>query len=336
MFRRHPLTRRSGVSRVRPSLGLEQLENRTTPSATSLLHVADPLLGTLGLQSPAPLQSAPSAPSAAPALREVSTAPVTLNLIVVRIDVPNNLLSSANNSAPVLITILREVPATAPIPDVTTAALSNLFNAIERALAAATESPLLAPTLGRVGNPTGGAGQVGRPTIDMNFLPVLQPLTSIVVPNATTGTAPGQDRPAQDFVGVASRGFLTFPNGTFFVESVIAAADLGFAPALLVPPNTIPQDAGPEVAPPDAGPRYGPEAIEVVPDEAIPAVDAVVPDVPVQAAAFVPQQLVETLRADPFGLLTVLSAAVGAWYHGSRRAERKPGLRPTEGFDTNA
>jgi len=332
MFRRHQLTRRSGVSRVRPSLGLEQLENRTTPSATSLLHIADPLLGTLGLQSSAPTQSAPSA---APALREVPAAPVTVNLLIIRIDVPSSLLSSGSNVTPVLITIIRDVPATAPIADVTTAALSSFFNAFDRALSAATESPVLAPTLGRVGNPIGGAGQVGRPTIDMNFLPVLQPQTSIVVPNSTTGTAPGQDRPAQDFVGVASRGFLTFPNGTFFVESVIAAADLGFAPALLVPPNTIPQDAGPEVAPPDAGPRFGPEAIEVV-DEAIPAVDTVVPDVPVQAAAFAPQQLVETLRADPFGLLTVLSAAVGAWYHGSRRAERKPGLRPTENPDTNA
>jgi len=332
MFRRHQLTRRFGVSRVRPSLGLEQLENRTTPSATSLLHIADPILGTLGLQSAAPI---PAAQSAAPAVREVAAAPITVNLIIVRIEMPSGLLSPATNVTPVLITIIRDVPATAPIANATTAALSSIFTAIDRALTAATEAPVLAPTLGRIGNPTSGAGQVGRPAIDLTFVPVLQPVTGILVPNVTPGSAPGQG-PTQDVVAAGARGLLSFPNGTFFVESVIAAADLGFPPALLVPPNTLPQDGAPESPPADAGPRFGPDALDTVLDEAAPAVEPVVPDVPVQAAALVPQQLVETLRADPFGLLTVLSAAVGAWYHGSRRLDRKPRLQPNEESERNA
>jgi len=323
--------------RVRPSLGLEQLENRTTPSLTSLLPLPNPLAGPVILPSVnAPVQTA------APAAPQATSSPITINLVVIRIDLPSQGLLGSQ-SAPILVTVItRELPAAAPIADVFSPALASFFASLDRAISTVSDAPIFGPSLGRIGNPGSAGGLLGRAgTIDMTNAPGLLSPVTFVPQNLLQGSAlQGQTGNAtQDVAGTVSRGFLTFPNGTFFIESVIASADLGFAPALLVPPTAVPDNGAPQAAPGNEGPTYGAEAVApVVPGDEVPEVQSPAPEEPaqVQAAAFVPTHLLETLRVDPIGLVTALSAAVGVWYHGSRRLQRKPRLRPTEDAERDA
>jgi len=302
----------------------------------SLLPLPNPLAaaGSLLPTVTAPMQAASPAPV------QPTTAPVTINLVIVRIDLPTQSLLGSQSVTPILVGfITRDVPAVAPITDVLSPALANFIAAMDRAFSSVSDAPVFAPTLGRIGNPVGSGGLLGRGgSIDMTNLPgVLSPV-NFVPPNVLPGGtgAPGQTPgTTQEVGGSVSRGFLTFPNGTFFIETVIAGADLGFAPALLVPPATAPESETP-AAPSIEGPTFGAEAVApLLPSDEVPGIQ--MPDEPagVQAASFVPSQLIETLRVDPFGLVTVLSAAVGAWYHGTRRLERKPRLRPTEDVERN-